>query len=305
MKKHIVIGSRGSRLAEIQARWVLTTLASIYPDVEFSLTKITTRGDRQKTVPLDRIPGYGVFVKELQEALLDGRIDLAVHSLKDLPTQTPKELSLAAVTKRLDPRDALVSRGRKLNELAPNSVIGTSSPRRTAQLLACRPDLKAAGIRGNIDTRLRKLSGGEVDGVIVSAAAMIRLGLEDRITEYLPVEHFLPQPGQGALGIETRAGDEEITELVQPLHHEPTWQSVFAERSFLQAMGGGCSAAVACLGTVSGNTLQLQGMAANNDGILYATEEGGILAPEQVAKRLAQRLLERGALHTAAKERGR
>ncbi|TET41823.1 MAG: hydroxymethylbilane synthase, partial [Dehalococcoidia bacterium] len=142
MKKQIIIGSRGSRLAEIQARWVLTTLANIYPDVEFSLTKITTRGDQQKTVPLNRIPVYGVFVKELQEALLDGRIDLAVHSLKDLPTQIPQGLSLAAVTRRLDPRDVLVSRGRKLNELAPDSVIGTSSPRRTAQLLAYRSDLK-------------------------------------------------------------------------------------------------------------------------------------------------------------------
>ena len=300
MKKHIIIGARGSRLAEIQARSVLTRLANIYPDVEFSLTKIATKGDQQKTVPLGRISGYGVFVKELQEALLDGRIDLAVHSLKDMPTQIPQELSLAAVTERLDPRDALVSRGGRLNELAPNSVIGTGSPRRTAQLLAYRSDLRVQGIRGNIDTRLRKVSSGEVDGIIVAAAAMIRLGWEDRITEYLPLDHFLPQAGQGALGLEIRAEDDEMLTLVQPLHHESTWQSVVAERSFVQAMGGGCSAAIAALGTVTGNTLRLQGMAASSNGILYASEEGDVLASEQVAGRLAQRLLAMGAVRTVA-----
>lgn len=303
MKKHIIIGSRGSRLAEIQARWVLTTLANIYPNVEFSLTRIATRGDRQKTIPLDRVPGYGVFVKELQEALLDGRIDLAVHSLKDLPVRTPDRLSLAAVTRRLDPRDVLISRSRKLDELAPNSLIGTSSPRRTAQLLVHRPDLKVEGIRGNVDTRLRKVSSGEVDGIIVAAAAMIRLGLEDRITEYLPVEYFLPQPGQGALALEIRADDSEMLTLVQPLHHESTWQSVVAERSFVQAIGGGCSAAVAALGTVTGNTLRLRGMATRNGKPIYASEKGSALAPDEVAKRLAQRLLEMGAVRTVAEAR--
>lgn len=300
MKKHIIIGARGSRLAEIQTRSVLTKLANIYPDVEFSLTKIITKGDQQKTVPLGRISGYGVFVKELQEALLDGRIDLAVHSLKDMPTQIPQGLCLAVVTERLDPRDALVSRGSKLNELAPNSVIGTGSPRRAAQLLAYRSDLRVQGIRGNIDTRLRKMSSGEVAGVIVAAAAMIRLGWEDRITEYLPLDYFLPQAGQGALGLEIRAGDDEMLALVQPLHHESTWQSVVAERSFVQAMGGGCSAAIAALGTVAGNTLRLQGMAASSNGILYASEEGDVLASEQVAGRLAQRLLAMGAVRTVA-----
>lgn len=303
MKKHIIIGARGSRLAEIQARSVLTRLANIYPDVEFSLTKIATKGDQQKTTPLGRISGYGVFVKELQEALLDGRIDLAVHSLKDMPTQIPHQLHLAAVTERLDPRDALVSRGGRLNELAPNSVVGTGSPRRAAQLLAYRSDLRVQGIRGNIDTRLRKVSSGEVDGIIVAAAAMIRLGWEDRITEYLPVAYFLPQAGQGTLGLEIRAGDDEMLTLVQSLHDEITWQSVVAERSFVQAMGGGCSAAIAALGTVVGNTLRLQGMAASSNGILYASEEGDVLASEQVAGRLAQRLLAMGAVRTVAEAR--
>lgn len=303
MKKNIIIGSRGSRLAEIQARSVLNLLAKTQPDVEFSLTKIVTRGDRQKTVSPGRIPGYGVFVKEIQEALLDGRIDLAVHSLKDLPAPTPDRLSLAAVTKRLDPRDILVSRGRKLSQLAPNSVIGTGSPRRTAQLLAYRSDLTMTEIRGNIDTRLRKVSSGEVDGVIVAAAAMIRLGWEDRITEYLPVEHFLPQAGQGVLAIEIRADDSEMLTLVQPVRHEPTWQSTVAERAFLQAMGGGCSAAIACLGIVSGNAFQLQGMAASRGKLLYASQKGSVLAPAEVAEQLAQRLLKMGATRTVAEAR--
>lgn len=303
MKKRIIIGTRGSRLAEIQARSVLTTLASIYPAFEFSLTKISPIGDRRKTVPLDRIPVYGVFVKEVQEALLDGRIDLAIHSLKDLPVRTPDRLSLAAVTERLDPRDVLVARGRKLNELAPNSLIGTGSPRRTAQLLAYRPDLMVKEVRGNVDTRLRKVSSGEFDGMIVAAAAMIRLGLEDRITEYLPVEHFVPQPGQGALALETRADDSEMMTLVQRLHHKPTWLSVTAERAFLQAMGGGCSAAIACLGMVIGNTLQLQGMATRNGKPIYASEKGSALAPDEVAKRLAQRLWKMGAAQTVAEAR--
>lgn len=300
MKRHIIIGSRDSRLAEIQARSVLTTLASIYPAFEFSLTKITTRGDQLKVAPVDRVPSYGAFVKELQEALLNGKIDLAVHSLKDLPVQSGQGLSIAAVTKRLDPRDVLISRGGRLNELAPNSLIGTGSPRRTAQLSAYRPDLKVKNIRGNIDTRLRKVANGEVEGVIVAAAAMIRLGWEDRITEYLPVEYFLPPAGQGALGIEIRAGDREVLRLVRSLHHEPTWQSVVAERAFLQAMGGGCSAAVASLATVTDNTLKLRGMATSHDRLLYASEEGSIHAPEEVAKRLAQRLLAMGAVRTVA-----
>ena len=297
MMKCVTIGSRGSRLAVLQAESVLARLKQANPDVKFSLSKITTGGDRQKTVPLHRISGYGVFVKEVQEALLDGRIDLAVHSLKDLPVQIPHRLSLAAVTERLDPRDVLVSLGSKLNELAPDSAVGTGSPRRTAQLLACRSDLKVQGIRGNIDTRLRKVSNGEVDAVIVAAAAMIRLGWEDRITEYLPLDLFLPAVGQGALGIEIRADDREMLTLVQPLNHEPTWQSVVAERTFLHALGGGCRAPIAALGTISGGALMLQGMVISASGsrILRATEGGSAIAPQQVGTRLAQRMLEMGA----------
>jgi len=302
VKKHITVGARGSRLGQIQARSVVAELTGLYPDIELVITGITTRGDRQKSVPLTQMSGDGVFVKEVQEALIEGRIDLAVHSLKDLPVETPRELLLAAVTARLDPRDVLVTRGVKLDELPVGSVIGTGSPRRAAQLLAYRDDLKVKGIRGNIDTRLRKVSTGEVDGIIMAAAALIRLDWEDRITEYLPSEHFLPQAGQGALGIEVRADDQEMKDLVQSLNHELTWQSVVAERFFLEAMGGGCATAVTSQGMVNGDILNLRGMAVGSDGILYASEEGSILALEKVARRLAQRLLEMGAGQPTDKE---
>ncbi len=291
----IIIGSRGSRLALIQAESVLASLKQANPGYKFSITKIITKGDRHKSIPLNRMPGQGVFVKEVEEALLDGRIDLAVHSLKDLPTQIPHRLTLAAVTKRLDPRDAFVSRGKKLGELAPGSIIGTGSIRRTVQLLAYYPALEVRGVRGNIDTRLRKVFSAELDGVIVAAAAMLRLGWKEKIVEYLPLDNFLPEVGQGALAIEIRSEDKEIAELVGGLNHEPTWQSIVAERTFLQALGGGCRAPITALGTVTGNSLKLQGMVAHGSRILQASEEGSALTPELVGRRLAQRMLEMGA----------
>jgi len=241
--------------------------------------------------------GVGVFVKELEAALLDGRIDLAVHSLKDLPTEIPEGLCLAAVAERLDPRDILASRSGRLAELAPGSRIGTGSIRRTVQLVAYRPDLEVRSVRGNVDTRLRKVASGELDGVILAATAMLRLGWEDRITEYLPLEHFLPPAGQGALGIEIQANDEEIGELVSRLNHQPTWQSVVAERTFLSALGGGCRAPIATLGTVKGNTLKLRGMVSDASGqkILSASAEGNATTPEQLGIQLAGKMLKMGA----------
>ena len=292
MKKQIVIGSRGSRLAEIQARSVLEKLGNLYPGVKFSLSKIVTRGDREKTSFLPQISGYGFFVKELEEALLEGRIDIAVHSLKDLPFQTPEKLLLAAITRRLDPRDVLISRRNNLEKLPAGSVVGTGSLRRTVQLKACRSDILVRAIRGNIDTRLRRVSDGEVDAVIIAAAAMIRLGWQDKITEYLSTDCFLPQAGQGALGIEIRSDDEEILALIRLLHHEPTAQIVGAERSLVQTLGGGCSSAIASLGTINGNKLRLRGMITGEGGVVYAAEEGNILNPQEVALRLAEKLKE-------------
>ncbi len=297
MRKSVIIGSRGSRLALVQAESVLARLREANPHLKLSISKIATEGDKNRHLPLGQMAGVGIFVKELEAALLDGRIDIAVHSLKDMPTKVGEGLRLAAVTSRLDPRDVLVSRAGKLAELAPGLRIGTSSLRRAAQLVACRPDLKVCSLRGNVNTRLQKALSGELDGVILAAAALIRLGWEDRISEYLPLEHFLPPAGQGALGIEIRADDEETGELVLPLNHPPTRQSVDAERAFIGVLGGGCHAPIGVLGTVGDNTLKLIGMVADVDDkkALHASEEGDSRDPKQVGTRLAQKMLKMGA----------
>lgn len=297
MKKKLVIGSRGSNLALIQTESILTKLRDLHPDIDFSMVKITTGGDRERNVPLHQMAGDGVFVKELEEALIDRKIDLAVHSLKDMPTYIPDGLSLAAVDARLDPRDVLVSRGEKMNELEPGSKIGTGSLRRMAQLLKFIPGLKVEPIRGNIDTRLNRVTAGDFDGVVLAAAALIRLGLEERITEYLPTGNFLPAVGQGALGLEIRTGDDRVKEMVSRLNHQPTWCSVVAERAFLLATGGGCRAPIAALGTVRGDILVLEGMVGDPAGkmILKSSEEGSASEPEEVGVRLARKMLATGA----------
>ena len=297
MRTKIVVGSRGSKLALIQAESVVARIIEVNHSLEVGISKIVTKGDRNRHTPSGQMIGVGIFVKELEEALLDGRIDLAVHSLKDVPTEIPHGLHLAAVTERLDPRDVLVSRAGTIIELPAGSRIGTGSLRRSIQLTAYRYDLEVHNIRGNVDTRLEKVNRGEFDGVILAASALIRLGWEDRISEYLPVEHFLPAVGQGALVIETRLGDAEIARFTSPLNHLLTWQSVTAERAFLRALGGGCRTPIAALGMVNGNTMTLKGMVADTDGrkILYATEEGNAMAPEETGERLAQKLLGIGA----------
>jgi len=301
--REIAIGTRGSKLAVLQAEWLLTKLREAFPGLKARLIKITTKGDRCSTTTLDKFAGQGIFAKELEKALLDNQIDLAVHSLKDLPTEIPDGLTLAAATTRLDPRDVLVSRAGRLAEFAPSSKIGTGSPRRAVQLLALRPDLRICNIRGNIDTRLRKVYDGKVDGVIVAAAALIRMGWENRITEYLPIEHFTPAVGQGALGIETRSEDKEITALFSAINDEPTWQCITAERAFLQALGGGCRAPIAAIGTISNNILKLSGMVASADGdrILRAAEEGDAVYYKQIGRHLARKVTEMGALQYVAK----
>jgi hydroxymethylbilane synthase len=296
--REIAIGTRGSKLAVIQAEELLAKLRQVLPGLEARLVKIKTTGDRLRATALDQFAGQGIFVKELEKALLAKQIDLAVHSLKDLPTEIPEGLTLAAVTARLDPRDVLVSRSGRLHDLAAGSKIGTGSPRRAVQLLALRPDLRVGNIRGNIDTRLRKVSDCEFDGVVVASAALIRLGWQGKITEYLPVEHFTPAVGQGALGIEARSEDKEALALLSKINDQTTWQAITAERIFLQALGGGCRAPIAALGTVSAGTLKLTGMVASDAGahILRATEQGKASAAEQVGNRLAGKMMEMGAL---------
>ena len=296
MRERIVVGSRGSRLALIQTESVAAKIREVNPHLEVSISRIVTAGDRNRHTPLDQM-GTAVFVKELEEALLDNRIDLAVHSLKDVPTELPPGLCLLAVTERLDPRDVLVSTSGRLDELPSSSKIGTSSLRRAVQLARYRPDVEVCDIRGNVDTRLRKVAAGEYHGVILAAAAIMRFGWEDKITEYLSLEHFLPAAGQGALVIEARADDKEVAELIAPLNHLQAWQSVTAERAFLEALGGGCRAPIAVLGMVNNGTLKLEGMVANANGqkVLQASEEGSAISPGVVGARLAKRILVMGA----------
>lgn len=302
MSRRIIVGSRGSRLALLQTESVITRIKEANPRLEVSLRKIITTGDRSHCI--GRV-GSAIFVKELEAALLDGRIDIAVHSLKDLPAELPPGLCLLAVTERLDPRDALVA-NLSLKELASGSRIGTSSLRRRIQLISYRPDLVAHPIRGNIDTRLRKVSSGEVDGVILAAAAMLRLGWQKKITEYLPLEHFLPAAGQGTLAMEARVADKEIANLVSPLNHLTTWQGITAERALLRTLGAGCRAPVAALGVVNGNTLRLEGMVVSMNGrkVVHASEEGSTTQAEEIGMILTDKMQRMGASEIIAEARG-
>jgi len=296
MKDKIIIGTRGSRLAMIQANIVASDLQRAHPAMQIEICKIVTEGDRNLNMSIDEAGDTGIFVKALEEALADGRIDIAVHSLKDMPTELPGGMVLAAVTQRLDPRDALFASVR-LDELPPGSLIGTGSLRRTAQLKSARGDLQAVSIRGNVDSRLRKVDSGELQGVIVATAAMLRLGWDDRITEYLPLESFLPAVGQGALAVEARKGDRVIEGYVTVLNHLPTRQAVNAERAFLHAVEGGCRAPVAALATVDGRVLKITAMVADRAGttIIKRSLEGDVRQAENRGVELAQMMLDAGA----------
>jgi hydroxymethylbilane synthase len=295
MRSNIIVGSRGSKLALVQTELVVDGMKELYPHLEVTIEKITTSGDRDRSTQLDRM-GVAIFVKELEEALLRKQIDLAIHSLKDMPTETPDGLCIAAVTERLDPRDALVANS-MLDDLAPGSRIGTGSLRRSVQLLRHHPGLEICPLRGNVDTRLRKLSDGEVDGIVVAASALLRLGLQERITEYLPLKQFLPSAGQGALAIEARKDDTEVLDMVSPLNHVPTWRSTVSERTFLHALGGGCRTPIGVLGQVRDGLLKLEGMIAGTgaDKVLYDSVEGDAAYPEEIGIRLAHRMLDMGA----------
>ncbi|GAG23385.1 unnamed protein product, partial [marine sediment metagenome] len=262
-----LIGTRASRLARIQAETVREMLSSLHPERAWLLREIRSEGDVERQASLASIGGRGVFVKALEEKLLGGEIDLAVHSLKDMPTRLATGLKIGAVLPREDARDALVSRGGPtLDDLPKGAVVGTGSVRRRAQLLAYRSDLVVQDIRGNVDTRLRKLKNGAYDALILAAAALIRLRLTSTVSQYLPPALMLPAAGQGALAVEVRESDEEAKGLVRPLNHLPTEAAVRAERAFLSALGGGCAVPVAAHAAVADGRLNLQGMVADPDG---------------------------------------
>lgn len=303
MKSILTIGSRGSRLALWQAAWVKTALETRHTQLEVEIQIIKTSGDVMKNESLAVIGGKGVFTKELEEALLDGRIDLAVHSLKDLPTVLPENLTIAAITEREDARDALMLRAdlkaetHSLSTLPPAAVVGTSSPRRLAQLKHARPDLQVKDLRGNVDTRLRKLDAGWYDAVILAAAGLRRLGWAERISAYLEPEEMLPAVGQGALGIETRADDQGTIKFVATLEHAGTRAACVAERALLRELGGGCQLPIAAHASVNGEHLRLDGLVASVNGEKLISEaiEGKTKDAMQLGKELADRLLAKGA----------
>lgn len=297
--KTLVIGTRGSKLALRQAQWVADRLAGLASEIEVAVQTIVTQGEIAADIPLPQIGRKGLFTHEIEAALLQGRIHAAVHSLKDLPTELPPDLSLAAVPERADARDAWLSTaGRGLTDLPAGSVVGTSSLRRAAQILARRPDLKIMDLRGNVDTRLRKLEAGQYDAIVLAAAGLHRLGLADRITEYLSPDVLMPAPGQGALAVETRADDAETLTLLARLDHAPTRTSVTAERTLLMTLGGGCQLPVGAYGVVdeAAGTLRLRGLIAAVDG--SRAVRGEITGPSAQASRLgvelAAELLGRG-----------
>ena len=288
----LTIGSRGSKLALWQAHWIKARLESLGHQCHLQI--IQTTGDKITDVALSKVGTKGLFTKEIEEALLDGRADLAVHSLKDLPTELPAGLVLAAVPEREDPRDAVV--GRPLADLPSGARVGTSSLRRAAQLRKLRGDLTVESVRGNLDTRLRKLDAGQYDAILLAAAGLKRLGWGGRIAEILGPEVMCPAVGQGALAIETRAAGPAF-DACAALDHPATHAAVAAERGLLAALGGGCQVPIGAHATVDGGHLFLEAMVASPDGaeLVRGTSEGAVGEAEMVGRKLGAELLERGA----------
>lgn len=302
MKDRLVIGSRGSKLALTQAGIIQAGLEALNPAIQVRIEIIKTSGD-VKTDPLSVIGGKGVFTKELEEALLDGRIDAAVHSLKDLPTIIPERLAITAICKREDPRDALVLSGQlesidaSIRALPKNATIGTSSPRRLTQLKHLRRDLVFRDLRGNVDTRLRKLDEGQYYALVLACSGLRRLGLERRISAPLAISQMLPAVGQGALGIETRVDDAETVDVVRKLDHKFTRLACMAERAFLRGLGGGCQLPIAAYAVVREKRIKLDGLVTDTQGrqIIRDRIAGGLDEAEELGSRLAEQLLARGA----------
>jgi len=301
LSQTITIGTRGSKLALWQTNWVKGELERLNPGLQVNLEIISTKGDRVLDVSLPKLgeQGKGLFTKELEEAIREHRVDLAVHSLKDLPTELPAGLHIGAISMREDVRDALVARRgiQSFSELPQNALLGTSSLRRQAQIRAARPDLRLEPIRGNVDTRLRKLDDGQFDAIILAAAGLHRLGFAERITEHLSPRLVLPAVGQGALAIETRSDDDGVNELVGHLNHEATWLACQAERAFLKGLGGGCLVPIAAHAVIESSSLNLTGLVASTDGseIVRGTVAGASEEAEALGKRLAEELIAQGA----------
>ena len=295
--KRVTVGSRTSPLALAQTEEILRPLRVLHPDTEFMIVPITTGGDRHKNAPLLSM-ARGMFVKEIELALLNGEIDFAVHSAKDLPSALPDGLTLAAFGPRQDPRDVLVNRwGFPYQELPSGARIGTGSPRRTAQLKAYRPDVDILPIRGNVGTRIEKARGDQYDGVVLAAAGLVRLSRQDEISEYLSPDICTPDAGQGALAVEARASDSDVVEMLAGVDHHATSTAVTAERAFLETIGGGCLVPVAAYAQLHGAELHISTMAAVPDGseIYRGRVTCDANHPESAGRHAAEALMETGA----------
>ena len=295
--KELRIGTRGSQLALYQANWVKERLVQTHPPLKVTLITIKTTGDKIQDAPLAKIGGKGLFVKEIEEALIQKRIDLAVHSIKDVPTELPDGLHLSAITKREDPRDVFISKdGTLLKDLPQRAKIGTGSLRRQAQLLHFREDFELIPLRGNLDTRLKKLERMNLDGIVLAMAGVKRLGLEARITQIIPTEISLPAIGQGALGIETRKGDREVEEQIYFLDDPESAIAVSAERAFLKRLGGGCQVPIAAFAKLVDSNLWMDGLVGTVDGrrLVRHHLEGPLEKAESLGTELAEILLGKG-----------
>lgn len=291
----LIFATRPSALARWQTQWVIAALQKIHPELTCEEKVITTQGDIILDKPLPEIGGKGLFTQELESELLSGTVHCAVHSLKDLPVENPTGLTIGCIRARAEVRDALISaRGYTLSTLPANASVGTSSLRRAAQILSLRPDLRTESLRGNVDTRLRKGLDGQYDAIILAGAGLTRLGLDQYVTEWLPLDVMLPAPGQGALAIQCRTNDQTTLNLLAALEHDSTRKAVTAERAFLSGLGGGCSVPVAAYATVN-HEINLTGLVASLDGKQIIKVSGRGDDPLQLGGELAQQAIAQGA----------
>ncbi|SHK11763.1 hydroxymethylbilane synthase [Desulforamulus aeronauticus] len=297
MRRNIIVGSRDSALALWQTRWVMEQLQKQHPELTFELVTMKTKGDKMLDVALAKIGDKGLFTKELEFAMQQREIDFAVHSLKDMPTALPEGLTIGAVCKRDNPGDALISKdGRKLDQLPQGARIGTSSLRRCAQLLHYRPDFQLQSLRGNLNTRLKKLASEQLDAIILAAAGVMRMGWEDMIAEIIPFNVCLPAVGQGAIAVECRAEDEEVRTLLQGIEHTETRAATDAERALLRHLEGGCQVPIGAFGEVVNKKLSLTAIVANLDGsqVLRAQGEAPVEQAKELGIDVAEKLLALG-----------
>jgi len=298
MRLKIRIGTRKSKLALWQANHIASLLKQHFPDIQIEIIKITTKGDKILDVPLAKVGGKGLFVKEIEEAMLRNEIDIAVHSLKDVPTYFPEGLGIVAVPEREDPRDAFLSlKYSSIEEMGKGAVLGTSSLRRKAQILTKRDDLDIKDLRGNVDTRIRKMEEGQFEGIILAYAGLKRLGLDGKVKQVFDTDYMIPAVAQGLLGIEARLDDQKTMEIVSVLNHKESWIRAEAERAFLKRLEGGCQVPLAGYSEINKNTITITGFVSDLEGrrVFKDKISGSINSPEQLGVELAEKLLDMGA----------